>query len=712
MTLTIRSKVLLLSLTLFSIPYVGYEYVREMEKYLRDNLENSLQETAKTVAGVLNDRPLLFSRKLVDTVKEDEQLFAHTLKTPIQLDGDLEDWNDIVAQIGTYAEKHILKNTGNYDPNSLSFQHVLGKHRAFLYALFKVRDDKIIYRETNNLRLDRSDHLQVVTQEPNGQFYRYIIAPSGPGWISAYKVPIHGDSPKAELTNWIQGDWHIVPGGYTIELRIPVNKVDDRLGFAIADIDGPTELDIKTLIGTSAIQNLETVGKIFIPSPDIEQIIKFSGDAPGRRLWVLDQQKRVLAKSGDLQREFPHHPLNNLYSLLLPPASEQFKDDQARAARLEGEEVNSALKGQAEIRWSATSDAQAVIVSAAFPVFADGQVIGAVVAQETTNSILAVQRQAIASLFNKTLIIFSVVTLLLLIFANRLSVRLQQLRNQAEVAIDPNGRVTTTKIGSTAKDEIGDLSRSFSAILERLKQYNTYLEGMASRLSHELRTPLAVVKSSLENLEALDLQEGRLHSESHVYTERAKDGINRLNMIITRLSEATRLEQALQNADREIFNLTELVSSCVAGYRLAFPDQLFQAELARTPIALNGVPDLIAQMLDKLIANAIDFSEESNPIKILLYRDKQLARLDVINRGKTLPPEIEQEQLFDSMVSFRPQTGKKEPHLGLGLYIVRLIAGFHGGFVKASNNPEGAGAMFTVLLPMTEKPVPLLGKGE
>ena len=50
--LTIRSKVLLLSLTLFSIPYVGYEYVREMEKYLRDNLETSLEDTARALANV------------------------------------------------------------------------------------------------------------------------------------------------------------------------------------------------------------------------------------------------------------------------------------------------------------------------------------------------------------------------------------------------------------------------------------------------------------------------------------------------------------------------------------------------------------------------------------------------------------------------------------------------------------------------------------
>jgi len=699
MTLTIRSKVLLLSLTLFSIPYVGYEYVREMEKYLRHNLESSLQDTARALASVLHERSILFSRKLVDTVREDEQLFAHSLKSPIKLDGNIEDWSDYLPQAGEYADKYILKNLGTYDPKSLSFKHLLGKYKTHLYALFIVQDDDVVYRTPKSLELDQNDHLQIVLQEPNQRSYRYLVTPTGPGWINAYRLPKNNDFSKAETENRIQGVWQPTKQGYIIELRIPLSQIGERLGFGLADVDRTPPNVIKTVIGTSPIQKLETVGKVFIPSPKIERILNSLGDVSGRRLWVLDRQKRVLAKNGELRREFPHHALNFLYRLLLPPASENFKDDLARASRLEGAEVTQALNGQADIRWSATSDKQAVIVSAAHPVWAKEQVIGAVVVQETSNSIQAVQREAIANLFNRTLIVFSIVTLLLLGFSNRLSVRLRHLRNQAETAIDANGRVTTTKIGSSAKDEIGDLSRSFSNILEKLHQYNTYLEGIASRLSHELRTPLAVVRSSLENLESLASLEGD-NNESAIYIERAKDGINRLNMIITRLSEATRLEQVLQNAEREPFNLTELVTSCVAGYRLAYPYQAFHADLACHPITLEGVPDLIAQMLDKLISNAMDFSEDNAPIKIHLAQEKQLTRLEVINRGRPLPIEVEQERLFESMVSLRPQSGKREPHLGLGLYMVRLIVGYHGGQVKANPNPEAPGAMFTVFLPI------------
>ena len=55
---------------------------------------------------------------------------------------------------------------------------------------------------------------------------------------------------------------------------------------------------------------------------------------------------------------------------------------------------------------------------------------------------------------------------------------------------------------SSAGDEIGDLSRSFSTRARAARAIPAYHEKLASRLSHELRTPVAVVRSSLENLRA------------------------------------------------------------------------------------------------------------------------------------------------------------------------------------------------------------------
>jgi signal transduction histidine kinase len=55
-------------------------------------------------------------------------------------------------------------------------------------------------------------------------------------------------------------------------------------------------------------------------------------------------------------------------------------------------------------------------------------------------------------------------------------------------------------------------------------------------------------------------------------------------------------------------------------------------------------------------------------------------------------------RLFESMVSVRPD-GAAEPHLGLGLYMVRLIAEFHGGRARAANREDGSGVVMRVECP-------------
>ncbi|EIJ41188.1 proteobacterial dedicated sortase system histidine kinase [Beggiatoa alba B18LD] len=704
MTLSIRSKVLLLSLSLLSVPYVGYEYVREMEIYLRENLETSLKDSAKAIASVLNDKPDLFNRTLLDTVQADPfiKLPEYSLRNSIQLDGNIDDWREVIDYIKEYDDNYLLYSHSSYMPYSSSFQLILSRSKSHLFALFIVRDDKIIYRPSSGVNVEQGDHIEIVLQEIDGRFYRHLIPPTNDGWVTGYKVSNRGTYYIPDTDSRIQAHWSVTKAGYVVEVRIPLQILSgERMGFAVADVDDNNERVLRSVIGTSAIRYRDENKSRFVYEPEAEGILTALGETAGRRVWVLDQQRRVLAKRGDLQRDLGENPLNSFFSLLLPSNLEEFNEahDNNPERIEEGIEVNKALLGEPEKRWRGTKDEQVVIVSFAHPVWVNKQVAGVVVVEETSNRIQTLQRQAIANLFTKTLLMFFFVALLLVFFATRLSFRLRRLRNQAEAAIDNNGRVTTTKIGSTAKDEIGDLSRSFSAILEKLQQYNTYLEGMSSRLSHELRTPIAVVRSSLENLE-----QEILDKEAAIYIERAKQGIDRLSTLITRLSEATRLEQALQNVERESFDLTELVNSCISGYRLAYPQQRFWAELITYPLSIDGAPDLIAQMLDKLVSNAVDFSDPDIPVRIELQQERNTARLRVINQGTPLPLDM-QERIFESMVSLRNHAHKKEPHLGLGLYMVRLIVWYHGGSVKAENQDEKMVA-FTVNLPL--KPTELL----
>jgi len=250
-----------------------------------------------------------------------------------------------------------------------------------------------------------------------------------------------------------------------------------------------------------------------------------------------------------------------------------------------------------------------------------------------------------------TLIAFTAAAVVLLFFASRLSWRLRRLRDEAENAIDAQGRIRGLVAGEHARDEIGDLSRSFSTVLQRLAQYNDYLEQLAGRLTHELRTPIAVVRSSLDNMRLQSLPR-----DLGVYLARAEDGLNRLETILTRMAEATRLEQIVRGGERERFDAGAVVAGCVEGYRAAYPGRRFVLKSADQPVPLNGAPDLFAQMLDKLAANAADFATGEGAIEVSLERKGSEAILRVANTGPLLPADMK-DRLFESMVSVRRISG-------------------------------------------------------
>jgi two-component system sensor histidine kinase ChvG len=435
------------------------------------------------------------------------------------------------------------------------------------------------------------------------------------------------------------------------------------------------------------------------PASDEMQLILKSLARAESRVWIVDRNQRLLALVGDLKQR-PREEEVDLATRLVHPVAALFlerptEDFDDSLPESEIANAASALQGVPARRLRESVDARATIVSASHPVWAGEQVVAAVVAEETTNTTRSVYNRALEQVVAVTLIAFAAGALTLLLFASRLSTRLLRLRDEAEAAIDSQGRVRRLIAGSAAGDEIGDLSRSFSTMLERLAQYNNYLENMAGRLSHELRTPIAVVRSSLENLRLQPMPE-----EAGVVLARANDGLRRLDTLLTRMSEATRLEQLVREQSRERFDARDVVS----GSALAHPQKRFEVEVPASPVWLRGSPDLYAQMLDKLVGNAVDFATGEEPIRIRLEARGGEAMLTVSNRGPRLP-EAMAGKLFESMVSVRgPRGGNAapaEPHLGLGLYIVRLIAEFHGGRAEALDREDGSGVVIRVRCPLS-----------
>ena len=705
----LRTKLLLLSSFLFSIPWLGYQYVWEMEKYLRFGQEQTLMGTARALATALHERPKLFDNQasFLPSVEQGKDLYGFELKRPIQLNGQPNDWPRFQEQAHFYNEDNNLGHSNQ--EASVNFTAAVGKFDKFLYLFFQINDDHLIYRDKNNLSIIQNDHINLSFTDPNGVFSQYVIANKQQGWIDAFRIS-DLTTPYPVSAPFIQGTWQPSATGYNVELRIPLSKLGDSIAFSVSDVDrdnGP----ILMTIGSADTTMKEAAGTIVVPSPEIERIVKGMSYTYSS-IWVIDHHQRVLASAGDLQsasgvwrsqnnqeiasswwQSFEQQYLHPLYYKILTRPPSDFVDKLYDVSNLSGRHIDRALTGQADSQWRLTTDQKAVVLSAAYPIFIADNVKGAVIVEETTNGIRTLRNRALEKLFTSILAILSLGTLAFFLFASRISNRIRRLRNQAELAIDEHGRIKNNLEAISANDEIGDLSRSFSTAVNRLSQYNHYLENMSSRLSHELRTPIAVVRTSLENLTLEKIDE-----PSQAYIQRAQSGIERLNHILTSMSEATRIEQSLQSGETTAFNLTQVVQGCVLGFGQIHPDINFITDIDKQPITLQGSPEHLAQALEKVISNAVDFTN-NRQVSVSLYHDKHNAVISIFNQGTFLPEQM-QTKLFDSMVSVRTEQQQQQPHLGLGLFVARLICEYHNGTIAAENDKTKQGVTITITLPI------------
>lgn len=713
---SIRAKLIFLSSLLLLIPVLVYQYILAMDEYLRSGQELTVLGEARALATALNDRPELFDEGSFGRATRTGDLYIYPVYSPLSLnDGSLVDWGEYQQYELVYDKADYLRTPLNpariyANDDSLSFRSMVGEHNGSLYAYFKVRDDHIVYRSRESLSVISSDFLQVSMLSADGRdVQRIVVAPHEPEFLYPFRVGEDYSEPVYEER--ISGQWYEVDGGYEVELQIPMDMLGGRIGFAIFDVDDPVERNIATVVATHKSLAGQRLGSLQRPTPEIDRIVAGMGRS-NSHIQVVDRLGRVLLTVGDIQSAtglilsnintqddgywafFQNNVLSPLYNLILTQPSTNFIDDLYSEVAREGDHIAAALNGEPFTRFRELQDTQTMILEASHPIFAGNEVIGAVIVDQNMNGLRSFRNQALEGLFNTIIAVMLAVTLGLFFFASRISNRVRGLRNQAEGIIDDSGRVRNTIVPSPNSDEIGDLSRSFSSIVERLSQYTSYLENMSSRLSHELRTPVTVVRSSIENLGATDNPE-----ESQVYIKRAEEGISRLNLILTNMSEATRLEQMLQTSEKETIDLAEVVKGCVEGYRLAYPLSQFTLDIGGYAIFVKGVPEYIAQLLDKLVANAVEFSHPGQPIVVdcRIVRDQAVIRIS--NAGPYLPREMK-DRVFESMVSVRPHQKQSQPHLGMGLHIARLITDFHNGQIRADNREDIEGVTITVSIPL------------
>jgi dedicated sortase system histidine kinase len=667
------------SLLTLALPWAGCQYVREMERAQRQGVEDGLLAGATIVASALAARPdLLYPYLEVRTAARDRgaDVYATRVDDATVLDGYADNW----------VERAGLVRTARKDTASLEVEYAASVDRHYLNLFVRVRDDAVVWLDPALGDIAPNDHVIVAFEAQDGYAQRYVFATAAPGALTP--VDVATAAPASRL----RGFWQAVPRGYQLEMRIPLALVGARFGFSVADADDVGYTGTAGTLADADASAPAPPGLLVYAPADLRPSLAAYRET-GKRLRVLDKAGFELATVGTLESlDAPDDGTRTSEDVFLAPLYRMLLGRDDALPSTTADAADSLADAKPSAAWSSDADTRTAVVAATAPIRAGDELLGAVVLEQTSDAILTLTNRALARLVNATLFASLIAAAGLLGYATWLSLRIRRLRNAAERALDARGRIAVDLPGVAARDEVGDLARGFTTLLERLREHTEYLQTLASKLSHELRTPLAVVQSSLENLAHHPLDEN-----AAVYAGRAQDGANRLRAILSAMSEATRVEQSIQSVQLEPFDLRELLRGAVAAYRDVYRDRRIELATPDEPCTLHGAPELIVQMLDKLVENAVDFTPPDGRIEIGLRASHDTWTLAVANDGPPLPATM-QGSLFDSLVSVRAQRGDR-PHLGLGLHIARLIAEAHGGTIEAHDLPDARGVEFLVMLP-------------
>ena len=250
-------------------------------------------------------------------------------------------------------------------------------------------------------------------------------------------------------------------------------------------------------------------------------------------------------------------------------------------------------------------------------------------------------------------------------------------------------------------DELGDLTRSLEAMTHSLSERMDAIESFAADVAHEIRNPLTSLRSAVETLDLVTDPNARVRLLSIL-----KNDVQRLDRLVTDISNASRLDAELSRDQPKVINLERLIGDIVGTYqaRTRAGEVTVRFQQPTPPIALRvrGREVPLGQIFRNLIDNARSFSPPGAEVLVTLARVRDTMVISVSDSGPGIPPD-NLETIFQRFYTSRPKGSAFGGNSGLGLSIARQIAEAHGGALIARNRVADDGhvhgAMFLLTLP-------------
>lgn len=267
-----------------------------------------------------------------------------------------------------------------------------------------------------------------------------------------------------------------------------------------------------------------------------------------------------------------------------------------------------------------------------------------------------------------------VITSVLAFFVTRRSLQPLRLLSEQAARINPDllsRRLTLPE----STHELLPLARRFNEVLDRMQTAWTQLDGFNADVAHELRTPLAVMINGAEVALARDRPAAELRDLLETQLEELRDLSGMVNdMLFLARADRGALADKLGPVSlrREALRVIDFVEALAAdkGQQIAVEGD--------ADVVANAA--LVCRAIVNLLTNALRHADPGTRIDVRLTAAADHAMLEVINPGPPIPEEA-QQRMFDRFWRGDSARARSGDRFGLGLAIVRAVAGMHGGQV-------------------------------
>jgi signal transduction histidine kinase len=248
-------------------------------------------------------------------------------------------------------------------------------------------------------------------------------------------------------------------------------------------------------------------------------------------------------------------------------------------------------------------------------------------------------------------------------------------------------------------DEIGDLSRSFRAMTQRLEDLDRLKTEFVGVASHELKTPINVIQGYTELIE--EELGGDLTQNQRDILDRIADQTRSMARMVSHLMDISKLETGSYQMELEVVPVEDLLLGLVRGYELLAGEREIRIHTEVVPDTPDDVEvdvDLFrGEVLGNLVSNALRFAPEGGEVRVQARPEAGGVLFEVADNGPGIPRRHRAHVFKKYYQAERSQAMGS----GLGLAIARELVEAHGGWIKLGESNQGdlGGAVFLVWIP-------------